>query len=40
MDIYRSVSTTYYVLHDPEKSTDKYVAGWRNFGIDVSRTST
>jgi intergrase/recombinase len=23
----------YYVLHDPEKLTDKYAAAWKNFGI-------
>ena len=30
----------YYVLHDPEKLTDKYVTAWSNFGIEVSHTST
>jgi hypothetical protein len=35
---FKSVSARYYVLHDPEKLTDKYVTAWSNFGIDVSRT--
>jgi deferrochelatase/peroxidase EfeB len=30
---FKSVSTRYYVLHDPEKLTDKYVAAWKNFHI-------
>ena len=30
---FKSVSARYYVLHDPEKLTDKYAAAWRNFGI-------
>jgi intergrase/recombinase len=33
---FKSVSTRYYVLHDPEKLTDKYAAAWSNFGINVS----
>ena len=37
---FKSVSARYYVLHDPEKLTDKYVTAWSNFGIDVSHTST
>ena len=36
---FKSVSARYYVLHDPEKLTDKYVTAWNNFGIDVSQTS-
>ena len=36
---FKSVSARYYVLHDPEKLTDKYVTAWSNFGIDVSHTS-
>ena len=35
---FKSVSARYYVLHDPEKLTDKYVTAWSNFGIDVSHT--
>jgi hypothetical protein len=30
---FKSASATYYVVHDPEKLTDKYAAAWRNFGI-------
>jgi intergrase/recombinase len=37
---FKSVSARYYVLHDPEKLTDKYVTAWSNFGVDVSHTST
>ncbi|MGC1135176.1 MAG: integrase [Nitrososphaeraceae archaeon] len=29
----KSVSGRYYVLHDPEKRTDKYVAAWQNFDV-------
>ena len=36
---FKSVSARYYVLHDPEKLTDKYVTAWSNFGIDVICTS-
>ena len=36
---FKSVSAKYYVLHDPEKLSDKYVSAWSNFGIDVSHTS-
>jgi hypothetical protein len=36
---FKSVSARYYVLHDPEKLTDKYAAAWSNFGIDVSHIS-
>ena len=36
---FKSVSARYYVLHDPEKLTDKYITAWSNFGIDVSHTS-
>ena len=32
---FKSVSARYYVLHDPEKLTDKYVTAWMNFGIDI-----
>jgi hypothetical protein len=35
---FKSFSARYYVLHDPEKLTDKYVTAWSNFGIDVSHT--
>ena len=37
---YKSVSGRYYVLHDPEKFTDKYVTAWKNFGIDINDIST
>jgi deferrochelatase/peroxidase EfeB len=30
---FKSVSGRHYVLHDPEKLTDKYVTAWRNFGV-------
>jgi len=33
---FKSVSARYYVMHDPQKLTDKYTTAWRNFGIDVS----
>ena len=36
---FKSVSARYYVLHDPEKLTNKYVTAWSNFGIDVSQAS-
>jgi hypothetical protein len=36
---FKSVSARYYVLHDPEKLTDKYITAWSNFGINVSHTS-
>jgi hypothetical protein len=36
---YRSVSGRYYVLHDPQKLTDKYIAAWSNFGIDIPHTT-
>jgi Archaeal phage integrase len=32
---FKSVSARYYVLHDPEKLTDKYITAWTNFGISV-----
>jgi hypothetical protein len=32
---YKSVSGRYYVLHDPDKFTDKYITAWKNFGIDI-----
>jgi intergrase/recombinase len=32
---FKSVSGRYYVLHDPEKLTDKYIIAWINFGINV-----
>jgi deferrochelatase/peroxidase EfeB len=32
---FKSVSGRYYVLHDPEKLTDKYITAWMNFGISV-----
>ena len=36
---FKSVSARYYVLHDPEKLTDKYITAWNNFGIDVGDIS-
>jgi hypothetical protein len=32
---FKSVNARYYVLHDPEKLTDKYITGWDNFGVNV-----
>lgn len=32
----KSVSGRYYVLHDPQKLTDKYITAWSNFGIDMT----
>lgn len=32
---YKSVSGRYYVLHDPQKLTEKYIMAWSNFGIDI-----
>lgn len=32
---YKSVSGRYYVMHDPQKLTDKYITAWSNFGIDI-----
>jgi hypothetical protein len=32
---FKSVSARYYVLHDPEKLTDKYNAAWANFGVNI-----
>ena len=37
---FKSVSGRYYVLHDPEKLTDKYITAWKNFGIDINDIST
>lgn len=37
---FRSVSGRYYVLHDPQKLTDKYVAAWLNFDITHIKTKT
>ncbi|HEY6886098.1 MAG TPA: hypothetical protein VI278_18865 [Nitrososphaeraceae archaeon] len=37
---FKSVSARYYVLHDPEKLTDKYVSAWNNFGINVSHVGS
>jgi hypothetical protein len=36
---YKSVSGRYYVLHDPDKFTDKYITAWKNFGIDILKTA-
>lgn len=36
---FKCVSARYYILHDPEKLTDKYITVWNNFGIDVSQSS-
>ena len=33
---FQSISARHYVLHDPEKLTDKYVTAWKNYGIDVA----
>src|SRR2546423_10832753 len=37
---FKSVSARYYVLHDPEKLTDKYTIAWKNFGVGVSDNAT
>lgn len=37
---FKSVSARYYVLHDPEKLTDKYITAWTNFGIGVNNLGT
>ena len=37
---FKSVSARYYVLHDPEKLTEKYITAWTNFGIGVSDIAT
>lgn len=34
---FRSVSGRYYVLHDPEKLTDKYLTAWRNFDVSLGK---
>ena len=31
---FKSISARHYVLHDPEKLSQKYVKAWSNFGID------
>ncbi len=36
---FKSVSGRYYVLHDPEKLTDKYISAWQNFGVNISEIS-
>jgi hypothetical protein len=33
---FKSVSARYYVMHDPQKLTDKYITAWTNFGINIS----
>jgi intergrase/recombinase len=37
---FKSVSARYYVLHDPEKLSDKYITACMNFGIDVINIAT
>jgi hypothetical protein len=32
---FKSVSSRYYVLHDPEKLTEKYIRACTNFGFGV-----
>ena len=34
---FKSVSARYYVLHDPEKLTDKYVTAWSNLESMLAR---
>ena len=34
---FSSVSGRHYVLHDPEKLTEKYTIAWNNFGIKTSQ---
>ena len=31
---FKSISARHYVLHDPEKLSQKYINAWSNFGID------
>ena len=33
---FRSISGIHYVLHDPEKVSDKYVNAWSNFGLNIT----
>ena len=33
---FKSVSGRYYVLHDPEKLTEKYILAWKNFGVNMA----
>jgi intergrase/recombinase len=33
---FKSVSGRYYVLHDPEKLSRKYVNAWSNFDVDIT----
>jgi hypothetical protein len=32
---FKSVSARYYILHDPEKLSEKYFIAWQNFGINL-----
>jgi intergrase/recombinase len=34
---FSSVSGRHYVLHDPEKLTEKYATVWKNFGINIGQ---
>jgi hypothetical protein len=34
---FKSVSGSYYVLHDPEKLSAKYVTAWQNFGVNICK---
>jgi hypothetical protein len=34
---FKSVSGRHYVLHDPEKLTEKYIVCWSNFNVDKNR---
>jgi intergrase/recombinase len=33
---FKSVSARYYVMHDPQKLTEKYITAWMNFAINLS----
>lgn len=30
---FKSVSARHYILHDPEKLSEKYLSAWQNFGV-------
>lgn len=33
---FKSISARHYVLHDPEKISNKYVNAWSNFGLNIT----
>jgi intergrase/recombinase len=32
---FKSVSARHYILHDPEKLSEKYLSAWQNFGVTI-----